>query len=366
MRAGAAILSAVVVLLAVSYYYAGQRSTGVTLAVAGDTTEAAVYERFAIDAVRVARVERQGHLEAEQVELQVEWVPVNPADAAIILTLGKWWCAARDNNPCPVGVEAAGVVLRVGPGVTRVAPGDRVMAHAPGLMRRHVVLHQRQLVKIPDSFSSRDAATMPVAVQTSALALLDVCPLGDGDTVLVVGGGSSTGQVALSLARHYAGPDATVIAVCSARSAAVCRDRGASHLIDYTNETIAQGLERLGIRKLSVVSECFHNAGLVSSVAPLGNPCIASTDSVKLSDLFASLKELLQSMLGKLFGSNRFHQVMLGFDKGNMDRLAQLMRDDIVKPTSPIIEFPFTNAGVQSALRHVSQYKHGKAVVKLA
>ena len=74
-----------------------------------------------------------------------------------------------------LGLEAAGIVSRVGLGVHSLAEGDRVFALAPsGCFSTRVVLPFSLCVKIPDSLSFEEAATMPICFATAIHSLIDI------------------------------------------------------------------------------------------------------------------------------------------------------------------------------------------------
>ncbi len=75
----------------------------------------------------------------------------------------------------PLGLELAGVVSRVGPNVSDVAIGDRVVGVAvEGCFSSHALLVDSLVAKIPDGLSFVEAASMPACYTTAVQALLDV------------------------------------------------------------------------------------------------------------------------------------------------------------------------------------------------
>lgn len=73
---------------------------------------------------------------------------------------------------------------------------------------------------MPSSVSLAEAAALPVVAQTSLEALIDQCPVREGSTVLVTGGGSSCGHHALAIAKALG---AKVIATCGKNSEDFCK-----------------------------------------------------------------------------------------------------------------------------------------------
>ncbi|NGO69525.1 type I polyketide synthase [Streptomyces sp. SB3404] len=99
------------------------------------------------------------------------------------------------------GGEGAGVVLDVGPGVTDLRPGDRVTGLFYGI--GPVSVTDRRLVcRIPDGWSFRQAAAVPVTYVTAYYGLVDLAGLSAGESVLVHAGTGGVGTAALQIARH--------------------------------------------------------------------------------------------------------------------------------------------------------------------
>ncbi|MFN0218414.1 MAG: zinc-dependent alcohol dehydrogenase family protein [Hyphomicrobium sp.] len=148
--------------------------------------------------------------------------------------------------------DGVGEVIAVGPGVTRMKPGDRVAAafmqtwiegglndakagsalggNIPGLAAEYVVLDAEGLVRAPESLSDEEAATLPCAAVTAWNALVALGNLAAGDTVLVQG----TGGVSI-FALQFAGMiGARVIATSSSDAKLeTLRALGASDVINY-------------------------------------------------------------------------------------------------------------------------------------
>ncbi|HWC27614.1 MAG TPA: SDR family NAD(P)-dependent oxidoreductase, partial [Solirubrobacteraceae bacterium] len=100
-----------------------------------------------------------------------------------------------------LGIEAAGVVAEVGPGVAGLAAGDRVMGLVPGAFGPLAVADARMLVPIPAGWSFAQAATVPLAHAAAQLALVEVARLAPGERVLVHAAAGGVGMAAVQLAR---------------------------------------------------------------------------------------------------------------------------------------------------------------------
>ncbi|MET8546439.1 acyltransferase domain-containing protein, partial [Kitasatospora sp. NPDC004799] len=102
----------------------------------------------------------------------------------------------------PLGIEGAGVVTEVGPGVTGFVPGDRVMGLLPGAFGPVVATDSRMLVTVPDGWTFAQAAAVPVVFLTAYYALTDLAALAPGQSLLVHAAAGGVGMAAVQLARH--------------------------------------------------------------------------------------------------------------------------------------------------------------------
>ncbi len=99
------------------------------------------------------------------------------------------------------GLEYAGKVAALGPGVTRIAVGDRVMGIVGGGgMATHVVAHESELVPVPRGLGLVEAAAIPEVFFTAYDALCMQAGLALGERVLLHAVGSGVGTAALQLA----------------------------------------------------------------------------------------------------------------------------------------------------------------------
>ncbi|XWN32591.1 MAG: thioester reductase domain-containing protein [Devosia sp.] len=108
----------------------------------------------------------------------------------------------KDSEAGPLmGLEGAGIVSRVGPEVTNLAVGDRVMLMAEGCFASHVTLPEHAVQPMPDEWSFDEAATLPVVGLTVVYALDIVARLKPGETILVHGGAGGIGLMAIQYAK---------------------------------------------------------------------------------------------------------------------------------------------------------------------
>jgi NADPH2:quinone reductase len=133
------------------------------------------------------------------------------------------------------GLEIAGEVAALGPGVTRWKIGDQVMALVVGGgYAEYCPAHESHCLPIPAGLSMKEAAAIPETFFTVWHNLFERGKLKRGETVLIHGGSSGIGTAAVQLA-HQTG--AKVITTAgSAEKCEACRTLGADLAINYKKE----------------------------------------------------------------------------------------------------------------------------------
>ncbi|MFI7311737.1 SDR family NAD(P)-dependent oxidoreductase [Streptomyces hygroscopicus] len=101
-----------------------------------------------------------------------------------------------------MGGEGAGVVLEVGPGVTDLAPGDRVMGMINASFGPVAVADRRQIVPMPRGWTFAQGASVPVVFLTAYIGLVELGKVRAGESVLVHTATGGVGMAAVQLARH--------------------------------------------------------------------------------------------------------------------------------------------------------------------
>ncbi|WP_211273835.1 type I polyketide synthase, partial [Dactylosporangium aurantiacum] len=128
-----------------------------------------------------------------QVRVAVRAVGINFRD--VLIALGMY------PQPEQVGSEAAGIVTEVGPGVTGLTPGDRVLGPWRGATGPTAVVDADLALPVPDGWSFAEAAAVPVVYATAYHALVTVAAVQPGDRVLVHAAAGGVGLAAGQIAR---------------------------------------------------------------------------------------------------------------------------------------------------------------------
>jgi NADPH2:quinone reductase len=158
-------------------------------------------------------------------------------------------------NPLPLvlGLEGAGVVLALGPGVSRFRVGEAVAwSSVPGSYAEEVVAPVEKLVSIPAGVDPKVAAAAMLQGMTAHYLTRTTYPLKAGDTCLVHAAAGGVGLLLCQMAKERG---ARVIGTVSTEEkAALAREAGADHVIFYTTQDLVAEVQRItGGRGLEVV-----------------------------------------------------------------------------------------------------------------
>ena len=142
------------------------------------------------------------------------------------------------------GMEGAGVVEAVGPGVSEPAVGDRVAyAMAPGSYAEYAVVPASRLVKVPEGLDSRSAAAAMLQGMTAHYLTTSTYPLKSGETALVHAAAGGVGLLLIQMAKRLG---ARVIGTVSTEAKAqLAREAGADEVILYIAQDFEQETRRL-------------------------------------------------------------------------------------------------------------------------
>ena len=178
---------------------------------------------------------------AGEIVIRVAWAGVNRPDA---LQRAGAYDPPPGASDLP-GLEAAGTVAEVGPGVSVWQVGDPVCALLPGGgYAEYAVTPAAHALPVPKGMGLREAACLPETFFTVWSNVFDRGRLQAGERFLVHGGSSGIGTTAIQLARAFG---ARVFATAgSAEKCAVCETLGAERAINYREEDFVAVLKGEG------------------------------------------------------------------------------------------------------------------------
>lgn len=246
-----------------------------------------------------------------QVRVAVHAAGTNPVDAANRAD-GRW---AGLTAPCVLGYEIAGVVDAVGPGVSGLSVGRRVMAmtrfrDGAGGYAELAVVEAREVSPIGSATSFVEAAATPVAGGTAHDVLGRLRPV-PGAVLLVLGASGGVGTFLLQLA---ATAGLKTVAVGRAATHDRMRELGATWCVDYTTESVAERASELVGGPVDAIADLVGGEFLATTVPALRNGgAIASIETPVLD-----LDPLLDANI-------TFHGVLLRNDGDRTRQLAGLL-----------------------------------------
>ena len=172
----------------------------------------------------------------------------------------------QQDMPFTPGVEGAGIVDAVGPGVSHVMVGDRVAYGGPiGGYAEVRLLDAGKVVNLPDAISSDQAAAMMLKGMTAHMLLRSVYKVQAGDTILIHAAAGGVGLIVCQWAKALG---ASVIGtVGSDEKAELARAHGCDHPIIYTRQDFVAEVDRItGGARLSVVYDSIGKDSFLKSL----------------------------------------------------------------------------------------------------
>lgn len=172
----------------------------------------------------------------KQVRVAVRAASVNRADLAQLA--GTHTSIGGVPQAQVVGLDAAGEIVEVGPGVTDYARGDRVMAMVAGGLAQEIVVDASMLIPIPTNWSYIEGAAAVLGFMTVHNALVTTARMTDGESVAIHAATSGVGMQAVQLARYF-GAGLIVGTTRSDRGSALLDALGVDEVINTSSTDFA-------------------------------------------------------------------------------------------------------------------------------
>ena len=188
----------------------------------------------------------------------------------------------KNTFPLTLGVEAAGTVTAIAPGVTDVKVGDRVAwAFVPGADAELAAVPADRLVVLPPGVTTKQGAAALLQGLTAHYLSTSTYPLKAGDTCLVHAGAGGVGLLLTQVAKLRGAR--VITTVSTPDKAALSRDAGADEVILYTTEDFEAEVKR--ITEGRGVQVVYDSVGLttfekgLNCLAPRGLLCLFGQSS---------------------------------------------------------------------------------------
>jgi NADPH:quinone reductase-like Zn-dependent oxidoreductase len=151
-----------------------------------------------IDGLDMADVPEPKAPGANEVLVAIEYSPVNPSD--LLVARGAY--PLRPELPSVIGNEGVGRVITVGPGVTNLAVGDRVVPpRSSWVWRERMVIPAGGLFALPPGADPKQLAMLAINPPTASLLLSDYVDLNRGDFVVQNAANSGVGRWVIAFAK---------------------------------------------------------------------------------------------------------------------------------------------------------------------
>lgn len=319
-------------------------------------------------------------LAKNQVLVKVHAAALNPVDWKIASLMGKYF----QKLPRTPGSDFAGEVVAVAEGnevasrsswlkpgarIYGLLPADKLAGNPHGALGTYTIASAALTAPIPANMSYEDAAGLALVGLTAATMAIHVRK---GHKVLILGGSTSVGLVAIQMAK---GQGATkVVATASGAKVDVVRERGADEVIDYRAVKVTEELAaKHGSEQFDLVFDCVGDVAAYkaspSYLKKTGAYYNIGASSLDPNRIWASTWTLLKNtisimLLPSWLGGTPRKYHMTQLDQTMMDKLDQFVQGGVVTPKNDKI-FEFDQAA--EAYAYLMQGRAlGKVVVKVA
>jgi NADPH:quinone reductase-like Zn-dependent oxidoreductase len=248
-----------------------------------------------------------------EVLVRVAAAGVNPVDWKV-RTRGGF----LGDPPFTVGWDVSGVVEKLGRGVTRFAPGDRVFGmpwfpREAAAYAEYVTAPSRQLARTPEGLGDVDAAALPLAGLTAWQALAETAGVGPKTRVLILAAAGGVGHLAVQIAKARG---AYVIGTARADKHAFLASLGADEAVDYTTGPLAGR-----IAGVDVVLDLVGGEAAADAVATLRD-----------GGTFVTVTGAADEVREQAGGPVRLESVLVEPDRLGLEALAELVTEDRLRP----------------------------------
>ncbi|NAT78169.1 NADP-dependent oxidoreductase [Dickeya dadantii] len=308
-------------------------------------------------------------LRGDDVLIQVHAAGVNLLDAKI--SKGEFRLILPYRLPLVLGNDVAGVVVRVGPEVTRFRPGDEVYARPDqeriGTFAEFIAVKEDSLALKPGNLSMEEAASLPLVSLTAWQVLVETATLKKGQKVLIHAGSGGVGAIAIQLAKHLG---AFVATTTGTSNVEWVKALGADVVIDYRKqdfETVLHGydvvLNSLGNDVLEKSLRVLKPGGQLISISGPPVPEFATEQGLSwgLKQVMRFLSRRIRKLAKQKGVSYAF--VFMRASGKQLDDISALIASGVIRPVVDRV-FPFDATADALAYVETGRAK-GKVVVKL-
>lgn len=294
-----------------------------------------------------------------QVLVRVHAAALNPADTFVmtgtpyIMRLGFGLRRPRGRVR---GMDLAGTVAAVGPGVTRLRVGDQVFGEGEGALAEFALAQEDRLTAKPASATFAQAAAVPMAGLAALHAIRDHSAVQPGQKVLIIGAAGGIGTYAVQIAASLG---AIVTGVCSTRNVDLVHSLGAKHVVDYRHQDPRQTGERYHVILDNVASHSMSDLRRMLTRDGLLLPNNGTTGG----RWFGPIGRLAGAWITTMFVRQRLRTFVSMANRDDLATLSDLLAAGTI---APVIGHTFPLAQAADAIQQVATgHVRGKVVVTI-
>ncbi|KRL20132.1 GroES-like protein [Lentilactobacillus kisonensis DSM 19906 = JCM 15041] len=294
---------------------------------------------------------------------------VNPID--LKTQAGQLRMLLHYQMPLILGNDFAGVVTKVGVGVSGFQIGDQVYGRVPkdriGTFAEYIAVDEDAVALKPTNLTFEQAAAIPLVGLTSYQALIDIMQIKPNNKVLIQAGSGGIGTFAIQLAKLKG---AFVATTTSAKNSDFVRQLGADQVIDYHQENFAEVLrdyddvfDTLGGEAVAEAFKIVKPGGRIVSLSGMPDDRFAKAYGLPRWKqwLFRLVTQKIHR-LEKQTGA-RYHFLFMKPSGRQLTELTSLIEQTKLRP---VIDRTFSLAEIQAAFKYSQSHRaKGKIIIKI-
>ena len=301
--------------------------------------------------------------------VQIHAAGVNVLDSKI--RGGEFKLILPYKPPFTLGHDVAGVITKVGSGVTKFNVGDEVYArpadHRIGTFAEYIAIHESDVAIKPKNLTMEEAASIPLVGLTVWQVLIEKANLKKGQKVFIQAGSGGVGTFAIQLAKHLG---ATVATTTSAANIGLVKSLGADVVIDYKKDDFENRLQGYDVvlnsqdqKTLEKSLRVLKPGGKLISIS--GPPDSEFAEEIGAPWYVKLVVKLLSSGVkkkAKRLGVG-FSFLFMRAQGEQLSQITKLVESGVIKPVMDKV-FPFEQTNEAMAYIETGRAK-GKIVIKV-
>jgi NADPH:quinone reductase-like Zn-dependent oxidoreductase len=284
---------------------------------------------------------------------------------------GLYPSRASADKPTVAGVDVAGTIIKVGPGVTDFKAGDDVLGFtmpgsSQGAWAEYCCLKAKLALHKPAGYSFAEAAACAIGGKTAASAVVCAAPSA-GDHAAVLGASGGIGSIVVQI---LARQGVRITGICSAANRELVLGLGATEVVDYAKGPLSVQMKD---SRMDVVIDCVGGRDTEAQAVRIlkktgrfvtlcGPEKYIGERRIGKTGIAAMLGYVLWRYLSKISGP----RYIMGGIGSSLEPLQNLVLNNTIKP--PIDRrLPFSDAAVREGLAYIGTHRaKGKITIDIA